>query len=80
MTHRHRGPVKLCRGHAVDRLAEVVDLHESGIEPAPNTGNDYASRFMRGVYHHNDNLLVLVDFTKLSSLSHSISCAGLTIL
>ncbi|MES3006956.1 MAG: chemotaxis protein CheW [Pseudomonadota bacterium] len=55
-------------GVLVDRVAEVVDLHESGIEPSPNTGNDYAARFMRGVYHHNDNLLVLVDFSKLSSL------------
>ncbi len=55
-------------GVLVDRVAEVVDLHESGIEPSPNTGNDYAGRFMQGVYHHNDNLLVLVDFSKLSSL------------
>ncbi|MDO9318986.1 MAG: chemotaxis protein CheW [Gammaproteobacteria bacterium] len=55
-------------GVLVDRVAEVVDLHESGIEPSPNTGNDYAVRFMQGVYHHNDNLLVLVDFSKLSSL------------
>ncbi len=55
-------------GVLVDRVAEVVDLHESGIEPSPNTGNDYAARFMKGVYHHNDNLLVLVDFSQLSSL------------
>lgn len=55
-------------GVLVDRVAEVVDLHEGGIEPSPNTGNDYAARFMQGVYHHNDNLLVLVDFSKLSSL------------
>lgn len=55
-------------GVLVDRVAEVVDLHESGIESSPNTGNDHAVRFMQGVYHHNDNLLVLVDFSKLSSL------------
>lgn len=55
-------------GMLVDRVAEVVDLHESGIEASPNTGNDHAARFMQGVYHHNDRLLVLVNFSKLSSL------------
>ena len=50
-------------GVLVDRVEEVVDLHESGIEPSPNSGKNHAARFLQGVYHHNDNLLVLVDFS-----------------
>jgi purine-binding chemotaxis protein CheW len=55
-------------GVLVDRVAEVVDLNETQIEPSPNTGNDQAGLFMQGVYHYENELLVLVDFANLANL------------
>lgn len=55
-------------GVLVDRVAAVVDLQEGSIEPSPNTGNDSAARFIQGVYHYNDDLLVLVNFSKITTL------------
>ncbi|MDP1930134.1 MAG: chemotaxis protein CheW, partial [Gammaproteobacteria bacterium] len=55
-------------GVLVDRVAAVVDLQEGSIEPSPNTGNDNAARFIQGVYHYNDELMVLVNFAKIATL------------
>ncbi len=54
-------------GVLVDRVAEVVDLHESNIETSPNTGNDQATRFIQGVYHYEEELLVLVSFSNIAN-------------
>lgn len=56
-------------GALVDKVAEVVDLHETSIEPAPNTGNEQATMFMQGVYHYENELLVLVDFANVAKLN-----------
>lgn len=56
-------------GALVDRVAEVVDLNEASIEPSPNTGNDQATMFMQGVYHYENELLVLVDFANVANLN-----------
>lgn len=58
-------------GVLVDRVAEVVDLHEEAMEPPPNTGDMQATRFMQGVYRHHDELLVLVNFEAIVSLPES---------
>ena len=54
-------------GIMVDSVAEVVYLRQSEIETAPSVGNDETSRFIQGVCHKNDQLLILVDLDKLLS-------------
>jgi len=55
-------------GVLVDRVAAVVDLNEQAIEVAPHTGIEAAARFIHGVYNEEDDMLILVDFTRLLDL------------
>ncbi len=52
-------------GILVDSVAEVVYLRLSEIETAPNVGNDESARFIQGVCHKNDELLILIELDKL---------------
>lgn len=52
-------------GILVDSVAEVVDLPNSEIEPAPSVGNDETSRYIQGVTSRDGQLLILVDLNKL---------------
>lgn len=52
-------------GILVDAVAEVVYLRQSEIETAPNVGNEESAKFIQGVCHKNDELLILVDLDKL---------------
>lgn len=52
-------------GIMVDSVAEVVYLRQSEIETAPNVGNDESSRYIQGVCHKNDELLILIEIAKL---------------
>jgi purine-binding chemotaxis protein CheW len=52
-------------GILVDAVAEVVYLRQSEVETAPNVGNDESSKFIQGVCHKNNELLILVDLDKL---------------
>ena len=54
-------------GVLVDRVAEVVSLNMAEIEPAPRVGNAETAPFIQGVCHHQGQLLILVDFSKLLS-------------
>lgn len=54
-------------GILVDAVAEVVYLRQSEIESAPNVGNEESSKFIQGVCHKNDELLILVELNKLLS-------------
>lgn len=54
-------------GILVDAVAEVVYLKQSEIETAPNVGNDDTARFIQGVCHKNDELLILVELEKMMS-------------
>ncbi|BCE01883.1 chemotaxis protein CheW [Marinicellulosiphila megalodicopiae] len=54
-------------GILVDAVAEVVYLRQSEIELAPNVGNDESAKFIQGVCHKNDELLILVELEKLLS-------------
>lgn len=54
-------------GILVDAVSEVVYLRQSEIEPSPNVGNDESSKFIQGVCHKNDTLLILVELAKLLS-------------
>lgn len=52
-------------GILVDAVAEVVYLKQSEIETTPNVGNDESAKFIQGVCHKNDELLILVDLEKM---------------
>ncbi len=52
-------------GILVDSVAEVIDLHLSEVEPAPNVGNQENSKYIQGVATVNKKLLILVDLNKL---------------
>lgn len=54
-------------GILVDAVAEVVYLRQSEIETTPNVGNDESAKFIQGVCHKNDELLILVDLEKMLS-------------
>jgi len=54
-------------GILVDSVAEVVELKSSDVEPAPNVGNDESSRYIKGVAHLDNELIILVDLDKLLS-------------
>lgn len=52
-------------GILVDSVAEVVYLRQSEIDHAPNVGNEESSKYIQGVCHKNEELLILVDLDKL---------------
>jgi len=52
-------------GILVDSVAEVVYLRQSEIENAPNVGNDESAKFIQGVCHKNEELLILIELEKL---------------
>ncbi|MFT6220868.1 MAG: purine-binding chemotaxis protein CheW [Candidatus Endobugula sp.] len=52
-------------GILVDSVAEVVYLRQSEIENAPNVGNDESAKFIQGVCHKNEELLILIELDKL---------------
>lgn len=54
-------------GMLVDSVAEVVYLHQSEINIAPNINSDDSSRFIQGVSSREEQLLILVDVDKLLS-------------
>ncbi|MBV1869461.1 MAG: chemotaxis protein CheW [Gammaproteobacteria bacterium] len=54
-------------GIFVDAVSEVVYLRQSEIEVPPNVGNDDNGRFIQGVCHKNDELLILVELDKFLS-------------
>ena len=52
-------------GILVDSVAEVVYLKQSEVETAPNVGNEESAKFIQGVCHKNDQLLILIELEKL---------------
>lgn len=52
-------------GILVDSVAEVVYLRQSEIENAPNVGNDESAKFIQGVCHKNNELLILIELNKM---------------
>lgn len=52
-------------GILVDSVAEVVYLRQSEIETSPNVGNDESARYIQGVCHKDNELLILVELDKL---------------
>ena len=54
-------------GILVDSVAEVVELRESEISPAPHTSNEEGSRYIQGVVSREDDLLIVIDLNRLLS-------------
>ncbi len=54
-------------GFLVDSVQEVLELHSSKIEGAPDTGNREASRYISGLYNRKEGLIILIDAAKLLS-------------
>lgn len=52
-------------GILVDSVAEVVYLRLSEIETAPNVSSDESAKFIQGVCHKNNELLILIELDKL---------------
>jgi len=63
-------------GILVDAVAEVVYLRQSEIETTLNVGNDESAKFIQGVCHKNDELLILVDLEKLMSDEEWMEISG----
>lgn len=63
-------------GILVDSVAEVVELHQSEIDSAPNVGNDESSRYIQGVANREDDLLIVVDLNKLLTEDEWSDMAG----
>ncbi len=52
-------------GILVDAVAEVVDIDTAEIDTAPGVGSEESARYIQGVTHCGDALLILVDIDKL---------------
>lgn len=52
-------------GIVVDSVAEVVYLKRSEIETPPQVNKDDSARFIQGVCHRDNQLLILVELDKL---------------
>ena len=59
-----RGPIA---GILVDRVDEVIELSAENLAPLPNVGERENSRFLSGVAHRGDDVLILVDVDQLLS-------------
>ncbi|WP_028110164.1 chemotaxis protein CheW [Ferrimonas futtsuensis] len=64
-------------GILVDSVAEVVYLKSSEIDTAPNVGTEESAKFIQGVSHRDDELLILVDLNKLLTDEEWQEIAGL---
>lgn len=56
---------RLTVGLLVDSVAEVVNIDDRDIDAAPSVGGDDHARYIRGVYHHDGGILILIDLDKL---------------
>jgi purine-binding chemotaxis protein CheW len=55
-------------GIVVDRVSAIVALNAQEIETPPATGDETSARFIQGVYNEDDELMILVDFTRVTEL------------
>lgn len=55
-------------GIVVDSVAEVMNIPSAEIETAPNVGNDESAKFIQGVSHQGEELIILIDHARLFSL------------
>lgn len=56
---------KQVAGLLVDSVAEVVNIHASQVESAPDVGTTESAKYIQGIANHNKEILILVDVNKL---------------
>jgi purine-binding chemotaxis protein CheW len=56
---------KQVAGLMVDSVAEVVNIASGQIETAPDVGTNDSAKYIQGITHHNNELLILVDVSRL---------------
>jgi purine-binding chemotaxis protein CheW len=56
---------KQVAGILVDSVAEVVNIATGQIETAPEVGTTESAKYIQGITHHNNELLILVDVNRL---------------
>jgi len=54
-------------GMLVDSVAEVIELTDTDIEPAPSVGTDDGARCIQGVACRDNQLTIIVDLNRLVS-------------
>ncbi len=54
-------------GIRVDAVAEVLDVDSSEIEFSPDVGNEESSRYISGMVSRGEELVILVDVSKIIS-------------
>ena len=54
-------------GMLVDSVAEVIELADSEIEPAPSVGSEEGARCIQGVACRENQLTIIIDLNKLVS-------------
>lgn len=52
-------------GIQVDAVAEVLDVDSSEIETSPDVGNDESSRYISGMVSRGEELVILIDVSKI---------------
>lgn len=52
-------------GVLTDAVQEVLDLGAEDIEPTPKMGSGLNTEFIRGMGHHNDKFMILLDIDKV---------------
>ncbi len=54
-------------GILVDAVSEVVYLNQSEIDQTPNVGTEESAKYIQGVCHKDNRLLILVELSKMMS-------------
>ena len=52
-------------GIQVDAVAEVLDVDSSEIETSPDVGNDESARYISGMVSRGEELVILIDVSKI---------------
>ena len=67
-------------GLLVDRVSDVLEFTPEEIQPAPQLGLGKASSFVRGLIHHQEGFLLVLDvdrvFTALGALQAQVNGGG----
>ncbi|MGC3997546.1 MAG: chemotaxis protein CheW [Anaeromyxobacter sp.] len=66
----------LVLGAIADAVQEVIELDAAAIAPPPRMGARADTRFIRGLYHHEDRLLMLLDLERALSDEDLRAAAG----
>ena len=52
-------------GAVVDRVKDVVEIDHDWIQEAPPATGPVSREFLRGLYHHEDEMLILIDLDRM---------------